>query len=200
MNSLDAAEDSLLLELFLGDNQQAFAVLVKRYQSVVYSTAKIVTKSRPEAEDILQETFCKFCLAVRSGRYKHSGKLSGYLVRLAHNLAMDYIRKQHSALKAQERMAGISSWPHAKDETTLDRMIACEGYSNLRNSLTMISAEYREILLLRYFSKMKVAEISDLTGLNCNTVLSRARRGILEIRKIIDNQEDLVYDTKLCPH
>ena len=86
--------DSELVSLYIRGNEKAFATLVQRYKSKVYTTIYLVVKDQYVAEDLLQDTFIKAVEVLRDGRYNEEGKFLPWVLRIAHNLAIDYFRRE----------------------------------------------------------------------------------------------------------
>ena len=97
MNTLEASTDLDLIKSFLSGNQNSFATIVRKHQKKIFSTAMLVVRDKYAAEDILQETFMKFFKVLDAGKYEHRNKLLPFLLRISHNLAIDYVRRVSNA-------------------------------------------------------------------------------------------------------
>src|SRR6478736_6695378 len=86
--------DAQLVSLYIQGNEEAFAQLLKRHKSKVYTTIYLIVKDQYIAEDLLQETFIKAINKLRSGNYNEEGKFLPWIMRIAHNLAIDYFRRE----------------------------------------------------------------------------------------------------------
>ena len=86
--------DSQLVSLYRNGNEDAFEVLLYRHKSKIYTAIYLIVKDRYTAEDLLQETFVKAINTIRGGRYNEEGKFSSWICRIAHNLAIDFFRKE----------------------------------------------------------------------------------------------------------
>lgn len=199
MNTLKAVSDSFLIESYQSGNQKAFAQLVRRYQSRIYTTAFVVVRDRYVAEDILQDTFCKFVVVLQKGTYKHSDQLCGFLLRIAHNLAIDHVRKQTAAPKiVSPDGEDIFSFLNIPDHASLIKQNRDEMLNDLKEAIKQLPDDQREIVLLRCFSNMSFREISELTGLNINTALGRMRYAVQSLKKILLQKKEK-YDPKFYP-
>ena len=86
--------DSELVSRYINLNDcKAFAELVKRYKSKVYTTIYLIVKDQYVAEDILQDTFVKAVEMLRKGSYNEEGKFLPWILRIAHNMAIDNFRR-----------------------------------------------------------------------------------------------------------
>ncbi|HPP73517.1 MAG TPA: RNA polymerase sigma factor [Armatimonadota bacterium] len=83
------SENKLISAAQLGD-QDAFGVLFEQYKDVIYGFVLKTIDSKDDAEDIVQETFCRAWNSI--GRFRGDSKLLTWLCRIATNLCMDYMR------------------------------------------------------------------------------------------------------------
>jgi RNA polymerase sigma-70 factor (ECF subfamily) len=86
--------DGALVSLYQNGNEKAFELLVKRHKSKVYTAIYLIVKDPYIAEDLLQDTFIKAITTIKTNRYNEEGKFLPWIVRIAHNLAIDYFRKE----------------------------------------------------------------------------------------------------------
>jgi len=199
MQTLQAVSDSFLIESFLSGNQKSFEQLVRRHQSRIFSTALLVVRDKYVAEDILQESFIRFFKVLQSGKYKEEGKLLPYLLRISHNLAIDYIRtsKKAPAITSADG-EDVFRFLDLKVESTLDRMEKDELNGRLKWAIAQLPDDQREVVILRHFAQMTFKEIAELTGLNINTALGKMRYAIKGLRKHLV-QKQKKYDPNLYP-
>ena len=88
-----AQPDAILVKNYQNGDDNAFEALLLRYKSKVYSTIYLIVKDRDEAEDLMQETFIKVIDTIKGGRYNEEGKFAPWLMRIAHNMAIDHFRR-----------------------------------------------------------------------------------------------------------
>ena len=88
-------DEKLVTAFFDGDNT-AFDTLLKRHQQRVFTYILNIVKNKDVADDIFQETFVKAITTIKQGRYTESGKFSAWLMRIAHNIIIDYFRQEKS--------------------------------------------------------------------------------------------------------
>ncbi|HZD60834.1 MAG TPA: sigma-70 family RNA polymerase sigma factor, partial [Anaerolineae bacterium] len=84
--------DEKLIKETLDGNREAYRELVIRYQQLIFAVVLKIVDNYQDAEDIAQETFVKAYQSLAS--YRGEAKFSTWLVRLATNKALDYLRKQ----------------------------------------------------------------------------------------------------------
>ncbi|MFN3589680.1 MAG: RNA polymerase sigma factor, partial [Spirosomataceae bacterium] len=85
--------DCELVSAYIKGDESAFNILVERYKSKVFTTIVLVVKDQYVAEDLMQDTFIKAIKTLRNGRYNEEGKFLPWILRIAHNLAIDYFRR-----------------------------------------------------------------------------------------------------------
>ena len=91
MNNL-CLSDTELVRLYQQGQDAPFNVLIERYKRPVFSAIYFVVNNKEVAEDLFQETFIKASTHLKSSNYKEMGKVSGWLISIGRNLALDYYR------------------------------------------------------------------------------------------------------------
>lgn len=199
MKTLQAVSDSELLESFRQGNEKAFEMLVRRHQSRVYSTAMVVVRDSDVAQDIVQDTFLKFFQVFKEGRYNEEGKLLPYLLRVAHNLAIDHIRAQTKMPKITTSDGkDVFSFLNISSGESLTVLERKESMDILRHAISKLPKVQQELLILRYFGKMSFKEISEVTNINKNTCLGYVRNAVINLRKYLVPKVQC-YDSNLYP-
>jgi len=199
MNTLQAVSDSGLLESFRSGNQKAFETIVRRHQSRLQSTAMLLVRDPEVARDIVQDTFVKFYTVFSEGRYNDEGKLLPYLLRVTHNLGIDYLRSQKKMPRITTSDGkDIFEFLNIRNEDAFDRLESKENHEALRLAIQKLPKIQQELLILRFYGKMPFKDISELTGINLNTCLGYVRNAVINLRKHIAPQIN-AYDSKLYP-
>jgi RNA polymerase sigma-70 factor (ECF subfamily) len=165
----------------LAGSEEAFAEIVQRYQRPVFSVVVRMVRDAGLAEDLTQETFIKAFRALKS--FDPKRKLSSWLFTIAHNTAIDHLRKkslQIVPLEAEtEGQDLLETLPAADSETPERAAMSHELALAFEQELRAMRPEYAEILVLRFQEGLAYEEISEVTGLPIGTVkthLFRARR------------------------
>ena len=100
---LSSLSDSELIRLYINDQESAFEVLLNRYKNQLFKFIYMKVKDVDLANDIFQDTFIKVIQNVKSGKYNEEGKFLPWATRIAHNLVIDYFRKQSKVRIFSER-------------------------------------------------------------------------------------------------
>jgi RNA polymerase sigma factor (sigma-70 family) len=176
--------DAELVLLYQSKNDRAFKVLLTRYKSKVYSTIYFIVKDRDLADDLTQDTFCKVVDTMRNGKYKEDGKFKQWLMRMAHNLAIDHYRKnsKYHMVREDEDFQLFNTLPLSVDGTDT-ALVKKEIHQMLREYIKKLPQEQKEVLIMRHFTGMSFQEIADRTGVSINTALGRMRYALLNLRK-----------------
>ena len=102
--------------------------------------AVMMVKDGDVAEDICQETFIKVVRFIDEGRYTDNGKFLSWVMRIAHNLVIDYFRQNKQANKIGESDAGFDLLGSLKfsSDTVEDRMVSAQIESDVRRLVELI--------------------------------------------------------------
>ena len=193
------SSDTELLSKFFNGNDGAFAILVNRYKSRVFTAIYMIVKDRYVAEDLMQETFIKAVRTIRAGRYQEEGKFFPWLSRIAHNMAIDHFRKErrypHITLKDGSLLFNTMKF----SETSAEHIqIRSENAAMIRACIQKLPEEQREVLIMREYLELSFQEIAERTGVSINTALGRMRYALINMKKHMLKQE-YAYDKNLYP-
>lgn len=191
--------DSALISLYINGKEEAFELLLNRHKSRVFTTIMLIVRDEAVAEDLLQDTFIKAIHTMKSGRYNEEGKFSSWIGRIAHNLAIDFFRREKRSplLNLDTSSHAFNSLSHAEEgvEASLTRE---ETYSRLRELIQDLPAAQKEVLVMRHYGDMSFQEIADATGVSINTALGRMRYALINLRKKMA-AHPVFYDQNLYP-
>lgn len=157
----------------------AFAVLVRRHQDAVYRFVLRMVGTRDEALDLTQDAFVRAWQALP--QWQPEAQFRTWLFRIASNAALDALRRRRVVEfePLNDAFEAAADEPDPEKRLELKRRVAA-----LEASLAKLSAEHREILLLREVENMTYEEIGAVLGLSEGTVksrLARARAALLEV-------------------
>ncbi len=179
--------DSELVSLYKNGNEDAFATLVKRHKPRLLSSILTIVRDRDEAEDLLQEVFIKAVDTIKAGKYNDEGKFLPWIMRVAHNLAIDYFRKEKRYIKV--RMDDKSKYHNTlkfSEDSVETNQIRKETYSSLKLLIYDLPQSQKQVLMMRHYMQMSFQEIADSTGVSINTALGRMRYALISLRKRMD--------------
>jgi RNA polymerase sigma factor (sigma-70 family) len=191
--------DAYLVSQYIKGNEEAFAQLLKRHKSKVYTTIYLIVRDQYIAEDLLQETFIKAINKLRSGSYNEEGKFLPWIVRIAHNLAIDYFRreKRYPTIVLEDGSNVFNSLAFSEDSRESIK-IKDETHAILRELIQQLPEAQKEVLLMRHYADMSFQEIAEATGVSINTALGRMRYALINLRKKLE-QHNIAYDKNIYP-
>ena len=156
----------------------ALASLVLHYQKRLFRYLVRMVHDPSTAEDLFQQTWVR--VMEKIGQYKSIRSFDTWLFSIAHNLAIDHLRRrQPESLEEHEPDGSLNcSAPNA-----LAQLLVLERSEALAAAVASLPALYREVLVLRFEEEMKLEEIADSLGVPLSTVKSRLSRGLDRLRK-----------------
>lgn len=186
MASMDKTDQELVEEYLSGD-EGAFELLAKRHLKGVYSFILRFVGDAEATEDLTQETFLKAWKGLKSYNPQKSSPKT-WLLRIARNSAIDFMRKRKHIPFSEFEHDGENILTETIPDTGKlpDEIFAeAEDASAVQQALAALPARGREVLLLYYTNDLTFAEIGTLLGEPANTVKSRHRRALLQMRTLL---------------
>ncbi|MEN2280522.1 sigma-70 family RNA polymerase sigma factor [Algoriphagus sp. SE2] len=192
-------QDSELIAQYRSGNEAAFDLLVDRYQSKLYTTIFLIVKDQSIAEDLLQEVFIKVVKTLNSDRYNEEGKFKPWVMRIAHNLAIDHFRKakRYPMIQMEDGSNIFNSLSFA-EETVEDRQMRDETAELVKRLIEELPEAQKQVLVMRHYLDMSFQEIADQTGVSINTALGRMRYALIHLRKKMKHL-NVAYDKTIYP-
>ena len=192
-------EDGVLITSYRNGNEAAFNLLVDRYQSKVFTTIFLIVKDQDVAEDLLQDVFVKVLHTLNSDKYNEEGKFQPWVMRIAHNMAIDHFRKakRYPTILLEDGSNLLNSLSFAEDSSEEQR-IKEETLAFVRNLIDELPEAQKEVVIMRHYLDMSFQEIAEQTGVSINTALGRMRYALNHIRKKM-KQVNSAYDKIIYP-
>ena len=163
--------------------------LIEQYRHRLMRYLLHVLGNRVVAEDLFQETWIR--VLERGAQYDGQTRFVAWLLAIAHNLAIDYLRKKKRAGMEEldaEPADGPAWEPPATGPSPYDLAAANETAQTVAEAMCRVPALFREILVLRFQEQMKLEEIAALTGVPLATVKSRLYRGVQSLRPALQGK------------
>lgn len=186
MENLNLMTDEELAIMYVDGDNKAFDLLLSRNQEKLFTYMLFVVRDREMANDMFQETFFKVVSRLQQGKYIANGKFSAWLMRIAHNVIMDWYR--------QQRAQNIVDAPKENDlsnvgSTLLEssregELVNNQVMEDVRRMMSHLPASQREVVFMRFYQQMSFKEIAEATGVSINTALGRMRYAILNLRRM----------------
>ena len=184
--------DNELITRYQDGDAECFEVLLDRYQAKVYGYIFSVVKDKETADDIFQDTFYKVVLTIKSGSYKDENKFVHWVIRIAHNLIVDYYRRNNKMPIVPNRPeSDVLDNLKFPDENAEHVIMKKQTSQNIRRLVRMLPPEQRRVVILRHYGKCDFKDIAARTGVSINTALGRMRYAIINLRRLA--QENNMY-------
>ena len=186
LNYSRLADEQLVAAYAKGDNR-SFDILLRRHQERVFNYVLSIVRDPDTANDIFQETFIKAITTIKQGRYMETGKFAAWITRIAHNLIIDYYRQERSGnmTSADDETANVLNRKEFSDENIEDILVDEQIRADVRRIVAILPDNQREVLEMRYYRDMSFKEIAEATQVSINTALGRMRYAILNLRRIV---------------
>ncbi|WP_418603841.1 RNA polymerase sigma factor [Hwangdonia sp.] len=179
--------DATLVSSYIQGDESALEILITRHKQKVYSFIYSKVYDRDVAEDIFQDTFIKVIRTLKRGAYNEEGKFLPWVMRISHNLVIDFFRKNNRMPKFDN--SGDFSIFSVLSDTSLNAektIIKEQVEHDVRRLVNELPEDQKEVLMMRIYNDMSFKEISERTGVSINTALGRMRYALINLRKIID--------------
>ena len=197
MNILFSMTDEQLVAAYAQGNNNAFDVLMSRHKESLFGYILYISRNRELAEDIFQETFIKAITTIKQGKYVESGKFKAWITRIAHNLVFDYFRreKREKTLYNDEYEYDLFNHPSFSEDNIETTMVKSQIIKDVRHLVELLPDAQKEVLKMRYYKDMSFKDIAERTGVSINTALGRMRYAIINIQKMVkENQLSLTFN------
>jgi RNA polymerase sigma-70 factor (ECF subfamily) len=189
LSSGPLSDEMLIARVARGD-RTALETLYDRHAGIVLGICIKITGERATAEDVLQETFWRVWQNASTYQTQR-GSFTGWLFRIARNLAIDVYRRDRSRPQTVTETGEVD--PILEQMADEDINVAEQTQSNLdaqqvRNAMKNLPREQRRVIELAYFYGMTRQEIANTTREPLGTVHTRARLGLQKLRQELERK------------
>jgi len=185
-------DEAALVRRIQAQDEMAFREIVERYQAKVFSIIYGILRNRNDAEDIAQQVFAKIYFSIKNFDFRSS--LLTWIYKITVNECYDYLRKKrvrklvYESDFSNEDSARVETSGSATDQKPpVDQRLAQRDL--ILKLLKKISEEDRSLILLKEVEGHSVEELSQMTGMNENTIkvkLFRARQKLVKAAQRLD--------------
>lgn len=191
MNHLD---DFKIIEQVLEGRQEAYAILIERYEQLVFTLALRMLKNREDAEEAAQDVFVKAFKAL--SKFKGESKFSTWIYRITYNKCLDMLAR----IKRQPAAADIEELTHmnlGEVETIVDKMELEERNAQIKKCIERLPEDEAFLITVYYFEDKSVNELVEIMGLtesNIKIKLYRARKRLFTmLNQILSDEKKRTY-------
>jgi RNA polymerase sigma-70 factor (ECF subfamily) len=198
---MQALNDEKLVSQYLKGDDKSLEILVKRYLKPIYSFTYRYVGNLSDAQDITQEIFLKVWRNLK--KFDKQKSFKTWIFSIAKNASIDFLRKSRSASGLQKTVS-FSDLENERGENPVIGTLAdasplqlelveqADTAKLLTAALDKLSSKYRMILFLRYNDHFTFREIAESLGESLNTIKSRHRRALIQLRELFA-QEGLLH-------
>lgn len=179
------SDEELFAQVQAG-NKDAVAQLIDRHGVAVFGYLRRMVRSHETAEDLFQEAWMRVvqrCASFRSGQL-----VKPWIYQIALNLVRDHLRREGTLRRGRDiehvELAGDEVAAPASDTAMLR-----DEQQALRTAVEKLPLKYRDVVALRYFEDLTMAEISQVIRRPEGTVKSRLSRGLKMLQEQLEKQK-----------
>ncbi|MFI5128645.1 MAG: RNA polymerase sigma factor [Chitinophagales bacterium] len=173
--------DSEIISKVLSGDQQAYAGLVNRYQTYVFTLALRFTKNREDAEEVSQDIFIKAYRALAD--FKGTSKFSTWLYTIVNNTCITFLRKKRLQTHSLDN-EGVFEVADSQDSGLRANLVEQKSRVAMVNSaIGLLGPDDAEIITLFYKSEQTLEEIAQILGLETNTAKVRLHRARTRLKE-----------------
>jgi RNA polymerase sigma-70 factor (ECF subfamily) len=179
--------DSILVSDYINGKEASLSILINRHKQRLFSFIYSKIQDKDLTEDIFQDTFIKVIRTLKKGNYNEEGKFLPWVMRIAHNVVIDYFRK-NNRMPSFKNTGEFDIFSVLHDDTlnAEKQLIQEQMYDDVRALINGLPEEQKEVLVMRMYKDMSFKEISENTGVSINTALGRMRYALINMRKLIE--------------
>ena len=183
--------DANLIRNYIHGDEKSLEILIYKHKSKIYNFIFSKVLDREVAEDVFQETFIKVIKTLKNGSYNEEGKFLSWVIRISHNLIIDFFRKTNRMPKFEASSEDYDIFQFIKDDSpnAENTLINKQIVNDLQKLILELPLDQKEVLNMRIYREMSFKEIAEATGVSINTALGRMRYAIINLRKMVmDNK------------
>jgi RNA polymerase sigma-70 factor (ECF subfamily) len=184
------SEDEILVDALRNGIEEAYEILIGRFQQPVYNLVYRLLDDPSESSDVVQEVFLKVFRNI--GSFKGNSSLKTWIYRIAFNEAYNHRRwftrhkRQEIGLEANEDDA-LSYQEVLPDpgRSAFDLVSEIEMHSFIEAALSELNPAFRAAVVLRDIEDLSYEEIAEVLQVSLGTVKSRILRGREALKRIL---------------
>ena len=190
MENIQVMSDDRLVQLYISGKEQCLQVLIDRHKSKIYSYILMMVKQQELAEDVFQDTFIKVINNLKRGKYTENGRFPSWVMRIAHNLIIDFYRKKKNlqVISNDANEYDLLNSTKYSEANVEDKMVYSQILTEVVELLDYLPDNQKEVVRLRHFMGLSFKEIAEETGVSINTALGRMRYALINMRAMVEEK------------
>jgi RNA polymerase sigma-70 factor (ECF subfamily) len=180
---LTAREEHELVEQLLAGDEDAVRLIYARFGKPVYTLGLRLLGSNEAAEELTQDVFLTAWR--KAARFdSRRGRLSTWLMTIAHNLAVDRLRREGAA--GRPSLVLVEEVPESTGADDVSPVIERD---SARRAMSSLSDQERILVVRAYFGGLTAREIAEADNLPLGTVKTRLRTALIKLRRANEGKE-----------
>ena len=182
--------DADLITEYLNGSERSLEKLINRHQLQIFNFINSKVNDRDVSEDVFQDTFIKVIKTLKNGSYNEEGKFLPWIMRIAHNLVIDYFRKNNRIpVIANNEEFDIFQFLSDSTPNAESALVEEQVLKDIQKLIDELPEDQKEVLIMRLYRDMSFKEIAENTNVSINTALGRMRYAIINLRKMINDYQ-----------
>ncbi len=187
MNKIKFYSDSKLVAMYINGDESVLEKLLHRHRDKIFGFIYSKVRNQELTEDLFQDTLFKVVRTLKKGKYIEEGKFLSWVIRIAHNIIIDHYRKQNKMKNVYESEDfSMFDILHDDDLDAEKQMIRKQMIAKIRILIEQLPKDQKTVLKMRMYEELSFQEIAEKTQVSINTALGRMRYALINIRKIIE--------------
>ncbi|MCI9149710.1 MAG: sigma-70 family RNA polymerase sigma factor [Lachnospiraceae bacterium] len=163
-------------------DKEGLREIYEAYVGLIYTVVYELTGQREDAQDLTSDFFIR--LWEKADSYRFGGAHKGWMVTIARNMAVDYLRKRKREQQAADRNQGMDAAGGGKAAKGFAEELV--GDLSMREAMAKLKPAQRQVLDLKIMGEMTFQEIADILGKPLGTVSWQYRQGIRQLKHYYD--------------
>jgi len=177
---VEVLDDEVIEQVKNGDND-AFAILVKKYQKGIYRLTYRMTNDHFTADELAMETFVRAYKSIK--RFRRGANFFNWVYTIAVRLCLNFIKKEKRRVDVDPSNIDSYVVRRKQEDGLLEKIIEKETKEKIRETIQKLPMKLRAVLLLKVDEELPYAEISKILRIPTGTVMSRLNRARERLKK-----------------
>jgi RNA polymerase sigma factor (sigma-70 family) len=183
-------EEEQLVRRFQNGSTEAFDLLYEKYKNQALRCIYLITNSRYDCEDIVQEAFVKTYLCI--SELKDASQFKSWFFQILYRTAWRYMKKKAKEMPLEEIEKHIEN---PKQVSSLDEIMQAETKSLIKQEIEKLDIKHRTVIVLYYYNELSIAQIAKIVGCFEGTVKSRLANARKKLRVLLQDtdMDNIIY-------
>lgn len=178
---LEVSDFEIIYKIFNGEKDK-FAIIIKKYQSYIFSIVLKFVSNLEDAKDLAQEIFVKIYYSLPQYNIKYNFK--NWIYKIAINYMLDFVRRRNSK-KNFLNIDFVSLENISPKEQNLEYIELKEEIQKILTVVDRLKPKYKEVIFLKYVEGLGIKDISDILKITPQNVKIRLHRAIKMIKNFL---------------